>query len=114
MKLLIIVLFKIFVPQIQSSDSIKIISPKEIIQKKIDSLVSSPFLENGFLGLSIKSVNSDLNIVEFNAKKSLQPASTLKLISSATAFLALGPTSRLSLNSYLRKNSSNSSPPRVA
>jgi serine-type D-Ala-D-Ala carboxypeptidase/endopeptidase (penicillin-binding protein 4) len=53
-------------------------------------LVNSPFLENGFLGLSIKSVNSDKNIVEFNAKKSLSPASTMKLISSATALMTLG------------------------
>ena len=90
MKLLLITLFKIFIFQTQSSDSLKVITPKEVIQRKIDSLVNSPFLENGFLGLSIKSVNSDKNIVEYNAKKSLQPASTMKLISSATAFIALG------------------------
>ena len=90
MKLLLITIFKIFINQSQSTDSLKVVSPKENIQRKIDSLVNSPFLENGFLGLSIKSVNSDKNLVEFNPKKSLQPASTLKLISTATALMTLG------------------------
>ena len=90
MKLLLIILFKIFVFQTQSIDSLKVVNQKEIIQRKIDSLVNSPFLENGFVGISIKSVNSDKNNVEYNAKKSLSPASTLKLISSATALMSLG------------------------
>jgi serine-type D-Ala-D-Ala carboxypeptidase/endopeptidase (penicillin-binding protein 4) len=90
MKLLLITLFKVFVFQTQSTDSLRVITQKEIIQRKIDSLVNSPFLENGYFGISIKSVNSDKNIVEYNAKKSLHPASTMKLISSATALMALG------------------------
>jgi D-alanyl-D-alanine carboxypeptidase/D-alanyl-D-alanine-endopeptidase (penicillin-binding protein 4) len=90
MKLLLITLLKLFIPQTQSADSLKVITSHDVIQRKIDSLVNSPFLENGFLGLSIKSVNSDKNIVEFNAKKSLAPASTMKLISTATALMTLG------------------------
>lgn len=90
MKLLLITLFRIFVYQPQSTDSLKVYAPQAVIQRKIDSLVNSPFLENGFLGLSIKSVNSDKNIIEFNPKKSLQPASTMKLISTATALITLG------------------------
>lgn len=90
MKLLLITLLKIFIPQTQSTDSLKVMTPQEVIQRRIDSLVSSPFFENGFFGISIKSVNSDKNIIEFNAKKSLIPASTMKLISSATALMALG------------------------
>ena len=96
MKLLLITLFKFLDFQAQSTDSLNVTILQGVIQRKIDSLVNSPFLENGFLGLSIKSVNSDKNIVEFNAKKSLQPASTMKLISSATAFLALGEDFRYS------------------
>jgi serine-type D-Ala-D-Ala carboxypeptidase/endopeptidase (penicillin-binding protein 4) len=90
MKILLITLFKFLAFQTQSVDSLKVITSQEIIQRKIDSLVNSPFLENGFLGLSIKSVNSDKNVVEYNAMKSLHPASTMKLISSATALMALG------------------------
>ncbi|MEY4538896.1 MAG: hypothetical protein RLZZ306_653 [Bacteroidota bacterium] len=90
MKLLLISIFKIFIIQSQSIDSLEVTTPQMVIQRKIDSLVNSPFLENGFLGLSIKSVNSDKNIIEYNAKKSLHPASTMKLISSATALMTLG------------------------
>ncbi len=96
MKLLLITLFKYLALQSQSTDFLKVITSQESIQRKIDSLVNSPFLENGFLGLSIKSVNLDKNIVEYNAKKSLHPASTMKLISSATAFIALGEDFRYS------------------
>jgi D-alanyl-D-alanine carboxypeptidase/D-alanyl-D-alanine-endopeptidase (penicillin-binding protein 4) len=74
----------------QSFDSLKVEGQKVNIQRKIDSLVNAPFLENGFAGISIKSVNSDKNIIEYNARKSLSPASTLKLISSATALVTLG------------------------
>lgn len=90
MKLFLIILLKCSFIQSQSIDSVKVNAPKEVIQRKIDSLVNSPFLENGFLGISIKSVNSDKYIIEFNAKKSLQPASTMKLISTATALMTMG------------------------
>ena len=94
MKLLLITLLKIF--SSQSIDSLEVTTSQMVIQRKIDSLTNSPFLENGFLGISIKSVNSDKNIIEFNAKKSLHPASTMKLISSATALMALGEDFRYS------------------
>ncbi len=90
MKLLLIFSFKLFFQQTQTTDSLKFSSPTELIRKKIDSLVISPFLQNGFIGVSIRAVKSQQNLVEFNAKKSLSPASTMKLISSATAFMALG------------------------
>ena len=90
MKLLLLGIFKLFSLQTQSTDSLMVISPKEVIQKKIDSLANSPFLQNGFVGVSIRAVKSSQNLVEFNAQKSIAPASTMKLISSATAFMALG------------------------
>lgn len=90
MKLFLIFSFKLLFQEIQTDDSLKVSSPVEIIQKKIDSLANSPFLQNGFLGVSIRVVKNSKNLVEFNAKKSLAPASTMKLISSATAFTALG------------------------
>ena len=90
MKLLLLGIFKLLFFQTQSTDSLMVISPKEIIQKRIDSLANSPFLQNGFVGVSIRAVKSGQNLIEFNAQKSLAPASTMKLISSATAFMALG------------------------
>ena len=90
MKLLLFSIFKIFTFQTQSTDSLNFIPPKGVIQKKIDSLANSPFLQNGFVGVSIRAVKSGQNLVEFNAQKSLSPASTMKLISTATALMALG------------------------
>ena len=90
MKLLLIFFLKLHFQQIQVADSLKVISPMEVIQKKIDSLANSPFLQNGFVGVAIRAVKNSQNLIEFNAKKSLAPASTMKLISSATAFMALG------------------------
>lgn len=90
MKLLLLFSFKLLFQEIQITDSLKVSSSIVLIQKKIDSLASSPFLQNGFVGVSIRAVRNPQNLVEFNAKKSLAPASTMKLISSATAFVALG------------------------
>jgi serine-type D-Ala-D-Ala carboxypeptidase/endopeptidase (penicillin-binding protein 4) len=104
MKLLLITIFKIFLSQ--STDSTEFISSKEVIQRKIDSLANSPFLENGYLGISIKSVNSDKNVVAHNPKKSLQPASTMKLISTATALMSLGEdftySTKLEYDGYIK------------
>jgi serine-type D-Ala-D-Ala carboxypeptidase/endopeptidase (penicillin-binding protein 4) len=90
MKLFLLLSFKIFFQEIQTVDSLKVTSPTEVIQKKIDSLANSPFLQNGFVGVSIRSAKNQQNVVEFNAQKSLHPASTLKLVSTATALMALG------------------------
>jgi D-alanyl-D-alanine carboxypeptidase/D-alanyl-D-alanine-endopeptidase (penicillin-binding protein 4) len=88
MKLLFIVLLQISTIT-QKPDSLQEKWKARIIQK-IDSLTSSPFLENGFLGLSIKSTQTGKNLVAYQSKKSLAPASTLKLVASATALLTLG------------------------
>ena len=90
MKLLLISVLKILISQTHPSDSNKVSSPTEILQKRIDSLANSPFLQNGFVGVSIRGMKSGQNLIEYNAQKSLAPASTMKLISSATAFIALG------------------------
>ena len=90
MKFLLIFSFKLLFQQTQTADSLRVISSIERIHKKIDSLANSPFLLNGFVGVSIRTVKAQKNIVEYNAKKSLAPASTLKLITTATAFMALG------------------------
>ncbi|MDZ7897190.1 MAG: D-alanyl-D-alanine carboxypeptidase/D-alanyl-D-alanine-endopeptidase [Arcicella sp.] len=90
MKIILLLSIKLFFQEIQTVDSVKVISPIDVIQEKIDSLANSPFLQNGFVGVSIRSAKNQQNVVEFNAQKSLSPASTLKLISTATALMALG------------------------
>lgn len=59
-------------------------------QRQIDSLAASPFLDNGFVGISVKSAKDKRSVFGYQANKSLAPASTLKLASSATAFVVLG------------------------
>ena len=73
-----------------TTDSLERKSSQEKLQKQIEYLANSPFMQNGMVGISIKAVKSNKTIVEYNANKSLAPASTLKLISSATALATLG------------------------
>ncbi len=60
------------------------------LQRQMDSLVASPFLDNGFVGISVKSAKDKRSVFGYQANKSFAPASTLKLASSATAFVVLG------------------------
>lgn len=63
-------------------------------QKRLDSLQNSPFLQNGFLGASVQAVATGQKVVGFQSRKSLQPASTMKLLTTATAMVALGDSFR--------------------
>lgn len=89
MKLLLITLLR-FSLQILTSDSVKTASPQERLQIRIDSLSKSQLMQSGTVGISIKSVISGQKILEYNSRKSLTPASTMKLVSSATALMTLG------------------------
>ncbi|MEA5139274.1 D-alanyl-D-alanine carboxypeptidase/D-alanyl-D-alanine endopeptidase [Arcicella rigui] len=73
-----------------TTDSLERKSSQEKLQKQIEILANSPFMQNGMVGVSIKAVKSNKTLIEYNANKSLAPASTLKLISSATALATLG------------------------
>ncbi len=57
---------------------------------KVDSLQNSKILENGILALSVKKCKTGQNIVQYNSNKAVRPASTLKLLTTATAFGILG------------------------
>ncbi len=58
--------------------------------QKIDSLQNTKMLENGILGISIKNCKTGEKIIGYNETKSLRPASTLKLVTTATALGLLG------------------------
>lgn len=64
------------------------------LERRLDSLQNSPFLQNGFLGVSVQSVNAGQKVISYNGRKSLQPASTMKLITTATAFAVLSDSFR--------------------
>lgn len=67
---------------------------RELFSKKLDSLQQSKTLESGFLGVSIRNCSNQENIIDFNGKKALKPASTLKLVTTATALGILGESYR--------------------
>lgn len=71
-------------------DSLENSPPQERLQKYVNGLATTPFITNGMVGVCIKSVTNNKVLVEYNAQKSLAPASTLKLITSATALSTLG------------------------
>jgi serine-type D-Ala-D-Ala carboxypeptidase/endopeptidase (penicillin-binding protein 4) len=67
---------------------------KNIFLQKIDSLQHSKTLENGYLAVSIRNCKSGENLIQFNENKALRPASTLKLVTTATALGLLGENYR--------------------
>jgi serine-type D-Ala-D-Ala carboxypeptidase/endopeptidase (penicillin-binding protein 4) len=62
----------------------------ERIRRQVDSLSATPFLRHGTAGLCIKVVGTQQKIFDYNAQKSLSPASTMKLVATATALVTLG------------------------
>lgn len=66
--------------------------------RKLDSLQNSKNLEAGLIGVSIRNCKTNETVIDFNGKKALRPASTLKLITTATAFAILGENFRYETN----------------
>ncbi|MFN8356404.1 MAG: D-alanyl-D-alanine carboxypeptidase/D-alanyl-D-alanine-endopeptidase [Spirosomataceae bacterium] len=64
------------------------------LQKQIDTLQNSPFLQNGMVGASVKQVKSGKILLQYQHQKSLAPASTMKLITTAAALSVLGESYR--------------------
>lgn len=89
MKLFLLSIFHVLTLS-KNPDSLPNISKQEQFQKYIDGLATTPFMANGIMGISIKSVSTGKVLASHNTQKSLTPASTLKLISSATALATLG------------------------
>ena len=60
--------------------------------RHLDSLQASPLLQNGSVAACLKNVKTGQTLVAYNARRSLPPASTMKLITTATALTVLGDT----------------------
>ncbi len=58
----------------------------------LDALQNGPLARNGTVALSVRRTRDGQSIVAYNDHKSLSTASTLKLITTATALAVLGPT----------------------
>ena len=57
----------------------------------LDQLQQGPLVRHGTVGLSVRRVKDGELLLGYNNRQSLQTASTMKLVSTATALLALGP-----------------------
>jgi len=89
MKLFLLSIFHVLTLS-KTPDSLDNKAKQVQFQKYVEGLANTPFMANGMMGISIKSVTTNKVLVSHNAQKSLAPASTLKLISSATALSTLG------------------------
>lgn len=89
MKLFLLSIFHVLTLS-KTPDSLDNNAKQVQFQKYVEGLANTPFMANGMMGVSIKSVSTNKVLVSYNAQKSLAPASTLKLISSATALSTLG------------------------
>jgi serine-type D-Ala-D-Ala carboxypeptidase/endopeptidase (penicillin-binding protein 4) len=67
---------------------------REFLWAKIDSLAQTKTLENGMLSVSIIKCKTGEKVIQYNDNKLLRPASTLKLITTATALGVLGENFR--------------------
>jgi D-alanyl-D-alanine carboxypeptidase/D-alanyl-D-alanine-endopeptidase (penicillin-binding protein 4) len=60
------------------------------LQATVNQLQTSPFVRNGTAALSVRRVRDGVSLLDYNAQLSLPSASTLKLVTTATALAVLG------------------------
>ncbi len=79
------------------------------LQQAINSLAEHSNMEHGFLGVSVMNVSDGRSIAQYNAEKSLIPASSLKAITTATLLDIVGPDfkfqTKLEYNGQIRSDS---------
>jgi D-alanyl-D-alanine carboxypeptidase/D-alanyl-D-alanine-endopeptidase (penicillin-binding protein 4) len=73
---------------------LQIASPLERLQKLVDSIQNDTEIKNGVVAASIRSTQTGDYKLQFNAHKSVNSASTLKLVSTASALSVLSPNYR--------------------
>ncbi|AKD55931.1 D-alanyl-D-alanine carboxypeptidase/D-alanyl-D-alanine endopeptidase [Spirosoma radiotolerans] len=71
-----------------SADSLAI----QQLLRQVETFQASPAIRNGTVALSVRRVRDGEEFVGYNARLSLPSASTLKLITTATALAVLGPS----------------------
>ena len=66
-------------------------SQKETNVPALNNFISQPGLENASIGILVVDLKTGKSVVEHNSATSLVPASTLKIVTSATALETFGP-----------------------
>ena len=62
-----------------------------LCQDALDNFFKNPLLENANISLLVKDLNTNQTVYQFCYKNSVTPASTMKLVTTATALEMLGP-----------------------
>ncbi len=87
-------LFLFFQGCTTSKTFVKPASLYEQLKNQIDFLLSDPSLQNGHVGIYIESLDNGRILYANNAFKLMVPASNMKLFTTATALVKLGPEFR--------------------
>jgi len=73
---------------------LQLTTPLEKFQQLLDTIQNDSEISTGTLAASVRSTQTGQYKIQYNARKSVNSASTLKLISTATALSVLGPDYR--------------------
>lgn len=73
---------------------LQLTSPLEKFQQLLDTIQNDSEISTGTVAASIRSTQTGQYKIQYNARKSVNSASTLKLVSTATALSVLGPEYR--------------------
>ena len=71
------------------------------LQAEIETTLNDPLLASSNVGLKVVSITTGEVLYEKNAEKLYHPASTMKLITAATALIKLGPNYRFDTTLYM-------------
>lgn len=87
--------------------------PSEAVQRleaEIEAILSDPLLASSNVGVKVVSLGTGEVLYEKNSKKLYHPASTMKLITAATALVKLGPNHRFHTTLYMGHLEGNQTP----
>ena len=74
-----------------TTDTAAVVLPwPQNVQARLDTLLQDPLLERTQLGLMVYDLTADSVIYAYNAKQTMRPASTMKLLTAVTAIDQLG------------------------
>ena len=69
--------------------------PSGSLQSSIDRIIDRPTFAGAFWGVEVRSLKTGKVLYARNAEKSMKPASTMKLVTTAAALDAMGPDFRM-------------------
>lgn len=74
------------------------------LRQRLDALVSDPMFETSQLGMMVWDLTEDALLYEHNARHTMRPASTMKLLTAITALDRLGADYRMGTSLYCQGN----------